>query len=115
MNKSLISPILIFRGRIQLGKIRKIFLLDLSSIPVSKTSDPPAPTPSCSSCSNHVPEHPYDSMPKPMPKLEPVHETPNEPQEKPNYALGNVRFGKDKVFTRRKMTIPESMQVQESN
>ena len=84
------------------------FLLDLSSIPVSKTLDPLAPTPPCSCCSNHVPESPSDSVPEPMP------ETPNKPQKKPESALRNVRFGKGKVFTR-KMHVPKPMQVQESN
>ena len=84
------------------------FLLDVSSIPVSHT-------PPCSSCSNHVPENPFDSLLEPMPETPnepPMPETPNEAQEKTESAIGNVRFGKGKVFTKRNMSIPEPMQVQ---
>nr|XP_019703534.2 uncharacterized protein LOC105038855 isoform X1 [Elaeis guineensis] len=94
---------------------KKDFLLDLSLILMSKTSDPvPAPH---LSCSNHVPRSPSEPVPEPMPeptpRLEPVPETPSEPQKKIDSAHENVRFGK--VFTRRKMAAPEPVQVQEFN
>ncbi|XP_024020138.1 uncharacterized protein LOC112091248 [Morus notabilis] len=73
----------------------------MSSIHKSDSSTHvPSATPG-PSCSSHVPE--------------PVLETPNEPQEKPDFALENVRFGKGNVFTRRTKAIPKPMQVQESN
>ena len=40
---------------------------------------------------------------------------PENPQEKTGIALEKVRFGKNKVFSRRKMVVPESVQVQDSN
>jgi transposase InsO family protein len=61
------------------------FLLDLLSLPASKPI----------SCS---------PVPNPVPEI---------PQEKTDSALENVRF--DKVFSRRKMPVPESVQVRDSN
>jgi hypothetical protein len=61
------------------------FLLDLLSLPASKPI----------SCS---------PVPNPVPEI---------PQEKTDSALENVRF--DKVFSRRKMPVLESVQVRDSN
>jgi hypothetical protein len=73
------------------------FLLDLLSLPASKpVSCSPVPNP----VSEPIPNH----MSKPVPEI---------PQEKTDSALENVRF--DKVFSRRKMAVPESVQVRDSN
>lgn len=39
----------------------------------------------------------------------------SKPQEITDSALKNERYGKGKVFTRRKMAVPEPVQAQESN
>ena len=81
------------------------FLLDLLSLPVSKpVSSSPVPNPV------------FESMSEPLPNPMPNHMSktvPETPQEKTDSALENVRFGK--VFSRRKMAVPESVQVQNSN
>lgn len=46
--------------------------------------------------------------------LDPVYEIPKN-QLDPTYALGDVRFGNDKGFTRKKTAIPTPVQIEESN
>jgi hypothetical protein len=71
--------------------------LDLLSLPISKPV-------SCSPMPNPVSELVPNHMSKPVPEI---------PQEKTDSTLENVRF--DKVFSPRKMVVPESMQVRDSN
>ena len=73
------------------------FLLDLLSLPISKLV-------SCSPMPNPMSEPVLNHMSKPVPEI---------PQEKTNSALENVIF--HKVFSWRKMAVPESMQVRDSN
>src|SRR5262249_36225379 len=97
-----ISLILIFKGRIQLGKIRKIFCLICHQFLCLK------PWILYLHLLVHlVPKSPSEPMSEPTPRLESMPETTNEPQEKTHFAPRNLRF--DKVFTRRKMAILEPM------
>ncbi|KAL3522760.1 hypothetical protein ACH5RR_015594 [Cinchona calisaya] len=54
----------------------------------------PVPVPLCSPCFDHVPENSSEFVPEPIPRIEPVLETLNEPKEKTDSAPKNVRFGK---------------------
>ena len=83
--------------------------LDLSLLPTSKDSLSP-------SMSNYDPEN--SPRPEPVPTAISVPETESEPMlERPQTepVPENLRFGKGKVFTRKKMAILEPVQVQESN
>lgn len=80
---------------------KKELLHDLSSIPISNS-------PSCSS----IPECIFEPVHELVPRSEPIPETPSVPQGESSFALEDVRFGKGNVFMRRKMAIPEPMQVQ---
>ena len=98
------------------------FLLDLSSLPMSK----PVPTPrstmptSCSTVQSPVSvssEPKFESVPEipENPVSVPVPEILENPLENSKSAIENVRFGKGKVFSRNKTAASESMQVRESN